>query len=151
MRKCRGIVQSLGQFFEELIQNNQDTPEGGSRGRRTTIAVRRASELLQELSTSMEQVMTGKPSVRPDHSKNFPQTKMENPERSKTLWDNLCDEVAQHEFVFDPLSPPARGEGPSAIMDDIQREIKRAERGLQRINKNKNDGSWFMFFWILRM
>lgn len=140
MRKCRGIVQSLGKFFEELIQNNQDTSAGSSKSRRTTIAARRASELLHELSTSMEHALSTKfherAPTRVDRSTRTTspvrRSTAVNTEGSKTLWDKLCDEVAQHEFTFDPLSPP-QIEGSSGITDDKQREVQRAERGLQRM------------------
>ena len=138
MRKCRGIVQSLGKFFEELIQNNQDASAGGSKSRRTTIAVRRASELLQELSISMEHALSMKsqPTCADRSTRTTSPVRRStavNTEGSKTLWDKLCDEVAQHEFTFDPLSPPPQTERTSGITDDKQQEVKRAERGLQRM------------------
>ena len=135
--KCRGIVQSLGKFFEELIQNNQDTSAISSKSRRTAIAARRASELLHDLSTSMEHALSTKSyeraPTRVDRSTRTTspvrRSTAVNTEASKTLWDKLCDEVAQHEFSFDPLSPP-QNEG---ITNDKQQEVKRAERGLQRM------------------
>ena len=138
VRKCRGIVQSLGKFFEELIQNSQDATAGGSKSRRTTIAARRASELLHELSMSMDHALstTCHEPTRVDRSTRTTspvrRSTAVNTEASTTLWDKLCDEVAQHEFTFDPLSPPPQTEGLSGVTDDKQREIKRAERGLQR-------------------
>ena len=134
-------MQSLGKFFEELIHNNQDTSGGGSKGRRTTIAAQRASELLHELSVSMEKALitTKHDTTCADRStrtaSSVRRSTAVDTDASRTLWDKLSDEVAQHEFTFDPLSPPAQTEGSLGIVDDKQREVKRAERGLQRMHK----------------
>ena len=142
MRKCRGIVESLRKFFEEFIQNNQDTTVGGGKSRRTTIAARRANELLHELSISMEHALNAKsqerqPTTRVDRPTRTTsparRTTAVNTEASRTIWDKLCDEVAQHEFTFDPISPPLQNDGSSGVTDDKQREVKRAQRGLQRM------------------
>jgi hypothetical protein len=146
VRKCRAIVESLGKFFDEFIQDNQDVSIGGSKSRRNTVAARRANELLHELSMSMEHALSTKsnerePSRADRSTSPARRSTAVNAEASRTIWDKLCDEVAQHEFTFDPLSPPLQTEGSAGMTDDKQQEVKRAKRGLQRMYGGKG---WYV-------
>lgn len=118
----------MGKFFEEMIQNNQDTSAGGSKSRRTSIAARRANELLHELSVSMEHALNPKTHERESNKADRSTSPVRcstavNTEISRTIWDKLCDEVTKHEFTFDPPSPPPRNEGTLGITSDKEREV----------------------------
>ena len=141
VRKCKGIVKSLGKFFEQLVQNPDDS-KGSTRGRRTAVAARRATELLHELSISMEQLIVPKghgregagsvsgcskrePGCSGDGRKNGANTE-------RTLWDNVSHEVAHHEFAFEQTSPTSERQGTEA-KSDKENEVQRAEKGLHKL------------------
>ena len=132
VKKYKGIIKSLGRFFEELIQNNQDSPKESSRGRRTAIAARRADDLLRELSASIDYLVT------PNQQSQGSSRKSAAPNgdrRSKggvegALWDKVSQEVARHEFTFD--TPMKRREGNEDEVDK-NKEVKRAEKGLNKL------------------
>lgn len=135
--KCKSIVESLGKFFEDLNRNNQDTFGVRRTNGQTKISPKRASEMLHELSASMEHAFGMKSkSYKPTCSDKVPRDDRLNTNQSKTsnvLWDKLCQEVAYHEFTYDPISPRSQDGEYSKKEDDRHREIERAEKGLQRM------------------
>lgn len=143
VRKCKGIVKSLAKFFEELIQNHEESSKGCSRVRRTAIAARRANELLHELSLSMDHLVSPKkdrqgegvrqPDICTKHGTAFSSDGRKGGANNEgSLWDKLSYEVAHHEFAFDQTSPTNDKHG-MENRNDKDMEVRRAESALQKL------------------